>query len=80
MITKIQKWGNSQGIRIPREVLQQTRISIGEEIDLQVLDREILLKPVRSSRGKYRLSNLLSGKLKKFNELDWGSPSGKETW
>lgn len=80
MIARIQKWGNSQGIRIPREVLQQTRISVGEENDLQVLDREILLKPVRSSGGKYCLRNLLSGKVQKADELDWGSPAGRESW
>ncbi len=80
MIAKIQKWGNSQGIRFSREILRQTHISVGDEVDIEVRDREIVLKPVGPTRGKYRLRTLLPAAVAKSNEFDWGAMSGKEVW
>ncbi|MCX6581011.1 MAG: hypothetical protein NT166_12605 [Candidatus Aminicenantes bacterium] len=34
MVTKIQKWGNSQGLRFSSQVMKNAHISIGDEIDL----------------------------------------------
>lgn len=80
MIAKIQKWGNSQGIRFSREILRQTHISIGDEVDIEVRDHEIVVKPIRLVRGKYRLRTLLPANMSKSHEINWGSPSGKEVW
>jgi len=56
-----QKWGNSLGIRIPKEVADRTGISQGSEIELYVAINEniITLKPKRSKRN-YKLEELLS--------------------
>jgi antitoxin component of MazEF toxin-antitoxin module len=32
MITKIQNWGNSQGLRLAKQVLEDAHISVGEEV------------------------------------------------
>jgi antitoxin MazE len=80
MVAKIQKWGNSQGIRFPQEILRQMCISVGDEVDIEVHDGEIILKPVNRTRGKYHLRDLLSKKPQKQHELDWGVTSGKEIW
>jgi antitoxin MazE len=80
MIAKIQKWGNSQGIRFPRQVLRQANISIGDEVDVEVHDGEILVKPTNTVRGKYKLSELLAKKTKHMAEVDWGQAKGQETW
>lgn len=32
MLTKVQKWGNSQGIRLPLRLMQEANITIGVSI------------------------------------------------
>jgi antitoxin MazE len=49
MKTKIIKIGNSRGIRIPKAVLQQ--IGIHNEVDLDIEDGRIVLKPIRKRRS-----------------------------
>jgi len=37
-VTKIQKWGNGQGVRLARQVLEDAHISIGDEVKVTVRD------------------------------------------
>lgn len=82
MVTKVQKWGNSQGLRLAKEVLEDARIAIGDEVDVCARDGMIVVAPVRRVRGKRNLNELVSRIPKKYRpeELDWGNPVGKETW
>ncbi len=82
MLTKIQKWGNSQGIRFPREVLRKAHISVGDNVDISVQTGKILVKPANAKRGKYRLKELLSKMPSNYKtkEEDWGVPEGREAW
>jgi antitoxin MazE len=52
MLTKIQKWGNSQGLRISRQLLEDARIAVGDEVDVAVRDGLIVIAPTRQVRGK----------------------------
>ncbi|MBL4823880.1 MAG: AbrB/MazE/SpoVT family DNA-binding domain-containing protein [SAR324 cluster bacterium] len=36
MLTKMQKWGNSQGLRIPKIILEETKIGVGDEVEVFV--------------------------------------------
>jgi antitoxin component of MazEF toxin-antitoxin module len=38
MVTKIQKWGNSQGLRLARQVLEDAHISVGDDVDVTARD------------------------------------------
>ncbi len=82
MVTRIQKWGNSQGLRIPKEVLEEARVSVGDEVDVAVDDGTILVRPVRRVRGRHKLQDLLAQIPKGYQaeEADWGRPHGKESW
>lgn len=82
MITKVRKWGNSQGLRIPKAVLKAARIDVGDEVDVSVRDGRIIVRPVSNVRGKHDLRELVSRIPKDYGaeELDWGLPLGKEAW
>jgi antitoxin MazE len=82
MIAKVQKWGNSQGLRIPRDVLRQVSISLGEEVDILVRHGEIVVKPAVRTRGKYRLKDLVAEMPARYtpSEEKWGRPVGRESW
>lgn len=82
MVTKVQKWGNIQGLRLAKQVLEEARISVGDFVDVATRDGVILIAPVRRVRGKQSLQKLLSRipKNYKAREVDWGKPIGKEVW
>jgi antitoxin MazE len=48
MRASIVRIGNSQGIRIPKVVLEQTRLH--GEVDLEVKDEKIIISPIKKPR------------------------------
>lgn len=82
MVTKIQKWGNSQGLRLAKQVLEDAHLSVGDDVDVTSRDGLIVIAPVRRIRGKQSLHDLVSRipKNYKVEETDWGEPVGREVW
>ncbi len=82
MVTKIQKWGNSQGLRLGKQVLDDARIAVGDSVDVAARDGVIVIAPVKRIRGKQSLQDLVSRIPKdyKTREIDWGKPRGREVW
>jgi antitoxin MazE len=78
--TKIQRWGNSLGLRIPRALAEEAGVEAGAEVDLSVRKGELVVKPAR--RAKYRLTELVRKITKKnlHGEVDTGAPVGREAW
>jgi antitoxin MazE len=82
MITKVQKWGNSQGIRLSKELLSDVAINVGDAVDVAVRDGGLVVTPVRCVRGGHDLRKLVRRIPKDYRpeELDWGPPVGREVW
>ena len=82
MVTKIQKWGNSQGLRLAKQVLEDAHISVGDDVDVTVREGLIVVAPARRVRGKRSLQELVSRIPEDYRteETDWGQPVGKEVW
>ena len=82
MVTKIQKWGNSQGLRINRQLLESARLAVGDEVDVKVRDGVIVVAPVQQVRGKHNLDDLVQRIPKGYEPTgeEWGGPVGKEVW
>ncbi len=82
MVTKIQRWGNSQGLRLARQVLDDARIAVGDDVDVAARDGMIVIVPVRRIRGKQSLQELVSRIPEDYEpeETDWGRPVGREVW
>lgn len=82
MVTKVQKWGNSQGLRLSKRVLEDARLSVGDEVDVSVQDGAIVVSPARRVRGTCRLRELVARIPKGYKpeETDWGEPVGREAW
>ncbi|NOT47676.1 MAG: AbrB/MazE/SpoVT family DNA-binding domain-containing protein [Acidobacteria bacterium] len=79
MKVKIQKWGNSLAVRIPKTFAVQTHIEQDSVVDLSLVNGEIVVKP-QKEQPKYTLGELLKGITEEnvHSETDWGSPVGKE--
>ncbi len=82
MITKVQRWGNSQGLRLNKQVLEEAHISVGDEVDLAVRDGVIMLVPVKRVRGGHDLKALVAQIPEDYHpeEINWGEPVGREFW
>ncbi len=80
MQTKIQKWGNSLAIRIPKSFALNINLKQDELVDLSVDESKIVITPIE--RKEYSLEELLKGVSKNnlHSEIDTGSPTGKEIW
>lgn len=82
MATKVQKWGNSQGIRVPKGILQDAQIEVGDEVTVSAQAGRIVIEPLARVRGLHDLKDLVSRmpKGRRTKEADWGAPVGKEAW
>lgn len=80
MQTKIQKWGNSLGLRIPKSFAAEVKVEAGSTVDLSVIDGELVVKPIR--RRKYELRDLLKAINSRniHREVETGDPVGREAW
>lgn len=82
MVTKVQSWGNSQGLRLSKQVLADANVSVGDDVDVAVRDGAIVVTPVKRTRGKLSLRKLVARIPKNYKpeETDWGPRVGREAW
>ena len=82
MLAKIQKWGNSQGLRLTKNLLADAQLRVGDEVDIRVKDGILIVTPAKKIRGKYSLKDLIARIPENYQtgEVDWGEPVGKEVW
>jgi antitoxin MazE len=80
MQTRIQKWGNSLGLRIPRSFAAEARVSEGATVELSVKDGQLLIRPLRVP--KYSLKVLLRRVSRRnlHGEVSTGGAVGGEAW
>lgn len=80
MQAQIKAWGNSQGIRISKEILQEANVEIDDVLDVKVSDGMIMLvKPFRHKTLEERAAEF-DGRLNLDGEYDWGEQVGREVW
>jgi len=80
MHTKIQKWGNSLALRIPKVFAEQVKIQKGSDVDISVDDGKLLISVI--SEEEYSLEDFLS-KIDENNiheEITFGNSVGREVW
>ena len=78
MTTKLQKWGNSYAVRIPKNLIQDIKLSQGSEIEIKYHNQSLVMKPKKQK--EYTLKELLKGiTLKNRHKLIFDGPDvGKE--
>jgi len=82
MRTRIQKWGNSQGVRVSKELLADAAIEVGDPVEITVQEGSLVVLPVRRARGGHDLAELVARIPEGYasEELEWGPAAGKEVW
>jgi antitoxin MazE len=80
MTTKVQQWGNSLALRIPKAFAMEAKLQKGSVVDVSEEGGKIILTPVK--KGKITLKGLLAGVTKEniHGEISTGKRVGKEIW
>ncbi len=79
MRTRVQKWGNSLAVRIPKPFAEGAGLQPSSEVEVSLEEGEVRLSPVRP---RWNLRQLLSRVTKKniHREVDEGPAAGREAW
>ena len=79
-LVKLTKWGNSQGVLIPKRYCEQLGLKVGDQISITVDNNKIVLSgPYEDGSLEARYARW-DGKGHAIKEVDWGKPVGKEVW
>ncbi|PKO12893.1 MAG: AbrB/MazE/SpoVT family DNA-binding domain-containing protein [Chloroflexi bacterium HGW-Chloroflexi-10] len=80
MLTKIQKWGNSLAIRIPKAFANDAQLENESLVEISLIEGQIILKPV--TRQTWSLVELLAEvtDTNLHHETDTGEAVGNENW
>jgi antitoxin ChpS len=82
--SRIRRQGGAAVVTIPPALLKLMDIDVGAQVSLSVANGELIARPVKSTRKRYALSELLEGAqaLSALNaETEWareGDPVGRE--
>jgi antitoxin MazE len=77
---RVQKWGHSLAIRIPKALARQIGLSRDSDVEVSVCDGRLVVSPV--DRQTPRLEDLVSriSKRNRHPEISFGPSRGKEIW
>jgi len=80
MRTRVQKWGNSLALRIPKSFADEVGIEKETPVDVSMTDGTLIIKPVQQS--KLSLKQLLSKVTQEniHSEINTGPTAGIEIW
>lgn len=78
MRVRVQKWGNSLALRIPKPFAEDVRLQEGCFVDISISKGNLVVTPIREVAPT--LESLLAGITDEniHGEVDFGPPVGKE--
>jgi antitoxin MazE len=78
MIAKTAQWGNSIGVRIPKDLAKKAGIGVNSTVEIEESDEGIIIKP--KGEREYSLKELVRRitPQNRHSEVDFGHPIGKE--
>ena len=81
MVLTINKWGNSQGIRLPKDLMNKLNATVGTSVNAEFQNGKVIIEPV-SSPLQYNIHDLVREIEPHYgeDEVDWGKPEGNEIW
>ena len=86
--TNIRRWGNSQGIRLTKEIMSQMNLQENDTIGINIIDGKMIVEKI--NKPKYlNLTERLEAFYKRpideiyvesTQEVEVGDPKGNEIW
>ena len=80
MKTRVQKWGNSLALRIPKSFATEVGLNQNSSVEMSLSKGKLIVVP--ASKQKFTLRQLLACVTKEnlHDEVDSGAPAGREAW
>ncbi len=80
MLTRVQKWGNSLAVRIPKALAQDVHLKGDSLVEISLVAGRIIVTPVKAPN--WTLEGLLAGISERniHREVQTGSAVGEERW
>ena len=80
MRTRVKKWGNSLGLRIPKTFADEINLKENSSIEMMMQDGTLLITPVMER--EWTLEELLAGVTDENRHHEWetGPAEGGEIW
>ena len=81
MTATISKWGNSQGLRFPKSILEELNLSVGDKVKFFIQNDKIILEPIKKTRKKYNINELVKQIPKDYKPYEeFNNKTGIEEW
>lgn len=80
----LNKWGNSLGLRIPRELVENFKFRPGSRVTITSDESKIVIKPAKSIETLFEshygkpMTSICREEVGTYNEEAWGSDIGGE--
>lgn len=80
MTVTISKWGNSQGFRVRKDILDKLNLAVGDLVNISQKDNKLIIEPVKKEK-KYSIDELVNNLPKGYKASEeFISKSGSEIW
>ena len=80
MQTRLQKWGNSLGLRIPKSFAEEVGVEAGSEVDLTLRNGELRVRPTQARRLSLAALLRRVTAANRHDAIETGEPVGREVW
>lgn len=82
MKTLIRKWGNSQGVRIPKHLLDAVKLTANDEVIIRAENDTLIIEKAAPTQPRKTIKELFADYNGEYTpeEIDWGEKAGKEAW
>ena len=80
MLAQVKAWGNSQGIRLSKDILDDAGIRANDFLNISVVDGNIVLSKIFRHKTLEERAAAFDGKVGPYEEFQWGEPVGREAW
>mgnify|MGYP000874955211 FL=1 len=80
MFAQVKKWGNSQGIRISKDILKSAGIHTNDILNIELIDGDIVLRKTFKHKTLEERTEELGKGIGPYDEFEGNEPVGREEW
>ena len=80
MQVQLKPWGNSRGIRIPKELLSITGFLPEDVLQIEASHGQLVIKKQFTHKTLAERAAQFGGQLNLSEDVEWGDPVGNEVW